>query len=148
MKESVFQNSKICFVLSGIHVTLVLCVCFVDRCLSFCTFSFGHCVVCPSIYRFWLPLWYLQTLFKCNWYNRIMYNISYNTYLLCNIITRRTTSFIYDQMHSYFRFWKHSFLISGSIKPRFTWILKLYAGSVTRNLIKLFRTYLLRSSNQ
>jgi len=25
--------------------SLVLCVCFVDRCLSFCTFSFGHCVV-------------------------------------------------------------------------------------------------------
>jgi hypothetical protein len=23
---------------------------------------FGHCAVCPSIYRFWLPLWYLQTL--------------------------------------------------------------------------------------
>jgi hypothetical protein len=42
---------------------IVLCVCFVDRCLSFCTFSFGHCVVCySSIYRFWLPLWYLQTL--------------------------------------------------------------------------------------
>jgi hypothetical protein len=41
----------------------VLCVCFVDRCLSFCPFSFGHCVVCPSsIYGFWLPLWYLQTL--------------------------------------------------------------------------------------
>ena len=35
---------------------LVLCVCFVDRCLSFCTFSFGHCVICSSsIYRFWLP---------------------------------------------------------------------------------------------
>ena len=32
---------------SGVRVTrsLVLCVCFVDRCLSFCTFSFGHCVV-------------------------------------------------------------------------------------------------------
>ena len=43
---------------------LVLCVCFVDRCLSFCTFSFDHCVVCSSsIYGFWLPLWYLQTLF-------------------------------------------------------------------------------------
>ena len=42
-------------VFSGVHVTqsLVLCVCFVDRCLSFCSFSFGHCVVCPSsIYRF------------------------------------------------------------------------------------------------
>ena len=40
---------------SGVRVTrsLVLCVCFVDRCLSFCTFSFGHCVVwSSSIYRF------------------------------------------------------------------------------------------------
>jgi hypothetical protein len=42
--------------------SLVLCVCFVDRCLSFCTFSFGYCVVCSSsIYGLWLPLWYLQT---------------------------------------------------------------------------------------
>ena len=51
-------------VFSGVHVTrsLVLYVCFVDRCLSFCTFSFGHCVGCSSIYDFWLPLWYLQTL--------------------------------------------------------------------------------------
>jgi hypothetical protein len=31
---------------------LVICVCFVDRCLSFCTFSF---------YGFWLPLWYLHS---------------------------------------------------------------------------------------
>jgi hypothetical protein len=37
-------------VFSGVHVTrsLVLCVCFVDHCLSFCPFSFGHCVVCSS----------------------------------------------------------------------------------------------------
>jgi hypothetical protein len=43
-------------VFSGVRVTrsLVLYVCFVDRCLSFCTFSFGHCVVCSSsIYGFW-----------------------------------------------------------------------------------------------
>jgi hypothetical protein len=35
-------------VFSGVHVTqsLVLYVCFVDCCLSFCIFSFGHCVVC------------------------------------------------------------------------------------------------------
>ena len=42
-------------VLSEVRVTrtLVLCVCFVDYCLSFCTFSFGHCVVCSySIYGF------------------------------------------------------------------------------------------------
>ena len=32
---------------------LVLYACFVDRCLSFCTFTFGHCVVCSSsIYGF------------------------------------------------------------------------------------------------
>jgi len=49
-------------VFSGFRVTrsLVLCVCFVDRCLSFCTFSFVHCV----IYGFLLPLWYLQTLLR------------------------------------------------------------------------------------
>ena len=52
---------------SGVRVTrfLVLYVCLVDRCLSFCTFTFGHCVVCSSsIYGFWLPLWYLQTLLR------------------------------------------------------------------------------------
>ena len=49
------------FLFSGVRVTwsLVLWACFIDRCLSFCTFL-GHCVVCSSsIYRFWLPLWYL-----------------------------------------------------------------------------------------
>ena len=68
------QWSRICLpfrssppVFSGVCVTqsLVLCVCFVDRCLSICAFFFGHCtcVVCSSsIYWFWLPLWYLQSL--------------------------------------------------------------------------------------
>ena len=59
---------SVCF--SGVRVTrsLVLFVCFVDRCLSFCTFTFGHYVVCPSsIYGFWLPLWYLQTLLITDW---------------------------------------------------------------------------------
>ena len=48
----------------GVRVTwsLVLYLCFVDRCLYFSTFSFGHCVVCYSwIYGLWLLLWYLQT---------------------------------------------------------------------------------------
>jgi hypothetical protein len=51
---------------SGVRVTryLVLCVCFVDLCLSFCTLSIDHCVLCSLIYWFWLPLWYLQTLFE------------------------------------------------------------------------------------
>ena len=59
-------------VFSGVRVTrsLVLCVCFVNRCLSFCTFSFSHCVVCSSsIYGLCLPLWYLQTLL-----NNILWN--------------------------------------------------------------------------
>jgi hypothetical protein len=47
----------------GVRVTrsLVLYVYFEDRCLSFCTFSIGYCVVCSSLINgFWLPLWYLQ----------------------------------------------------------------------------------------
>jgi hypothetical protein len=54
-------------VLSGVRVTrsLVVYVCFVDRCLFFCTVSFDKCVVCSSlIYGFRFPLWYLQTLLK------------------------------------------------------------------------------------
>ena len=55
-------------VFSGVCVTrsLVLCVCFVDHCLSFC-----HCVVRPSIYGFLFPfrLWYLETLFKKSCYS-------------------------------------------------------------------------------
>ena len=31
-------------------------LCFLNHCLSFSPFSFGHCIVCPSsIYGFWLP---------------------------------------------------------------------------------------------
>ena len=46
--------------ISNIHI--VSCVVFVDRWLSFCPFSFGHCVVSPcQVYGFWLSLWYLQT---------------------------------------------------------------------------------------
>ena len=45
MKCSLTGQEKVTF--------LVLCVGFVDRCLSFCTFPFGHCVVCSfSIYGF------------------------------------------------------------------------------------------------
>jgi hypothetical protein len=65
--ESLVLNTVVC---SGARVTRssVLCVCFVDRCLSLCSFSFGHCVFCPSlIYGFWLRLWYLQTLLIVNY---------------------------------------------------------------------------------
>jgi hypothetical protein len=51
------------WIFSGVRITrfLVLYICFADRCLSFCTFSFGHCAVCSSsVYGFWLSLWYTQ----------------------------------------------------------------------------------------
>jgi len=37
-------------IFNGVRVTqtLILCVCFVEYCLSFCPFSFGHCVVYSS----------------------------------------------------------------------------------------------------
>jgi hypothetical protein len=49
---------------SGVRVTLslVLCVMFGRSLFVLLSFSFGHCVVCPSIYGFWLSLRYLQTL--------------------------------------------------------------------------------------
>ena len=40
-------RQRLCYdPLSCRYVYSVLIIFFVDRCLSFCTFSFGHCVVC------------------------------------------------------------------------------------------------------
>ena len=52
-------------VFSGVRVTrsLVLYVCFVDRCLSFCTFSFGHCVLLRFTDSDYLPLVSLTLLY-------------------------------------------------------------------------------------
>ena len=57
-------------VFSGVCITrsLGLYVCFVNRCLSICSFSFGHCVVRPSlIYGFWLPPFGIFKLFLIRW---------------------------------------------------------------------------------
>ena len=52
------QRFLVKFVLLDLWMYVIL-----DRCLSFCDFSFGHCVACPfSIYDFWVTLWYLQIL--------------------------------------------------------------------------------------
>jgi hypothetical protein len=48
IEYDIMTNVHPCFCGVRVARSLVLCVCFVDRCLSFCTFSFGHCVVCPS----------------------------------------------------------------------------------------------------
>jgi hypothetical protein len=50
----VHMNSPPFFNVIRVTRSLALCVCFVDRCLSFCSLTFGHCVVCPfSIFGFW-----------------------------------------------------------------------------------------------
>jgi hypothetical protein len=53
--------------------------------LSFCTFSFGHCVVSSSsIYGFWLPLWHHQTLLGTLHCRKWWKNISaLKYYILC-----------------------------------------------------------------
>jgi hypothetical protein len=55
---------------------------FVDCCLSFSTFSFGHCVVwSSSIYRFWLLLWYLLDMTVLFILNLLIDKININLYL-------------------------------------------------------------------
>ena len=83
-------------VFSGVRVTrsLVLHVSFVDRCLSFCTFSFGHCVVCPSsIYQFWkslnlVTLTILETVTELiNW--TVNEFINFRIYLILAFINKK-----------------------------------------------------------
>jgi hypothetical protein len=47
MSFGAWRNSRI-FSCVFCYRSLVLYVCLVNRCLSCCTFSFGHCVVCSS----------------------------------------------------------------------------------------------------
>ena len=70
-------------VLSDVCVTrsLVLYVCFVDRCLSLCTFSFGHCVICSSsIYGFWLLL-LVSSNSSCKEHGGLILNVIHYIYL-------------------------------------------------------------------
>ena len=46
-----FIGPRVAVEVIGGKLFLVLCVYFVDRCLSLCTFSFGHCVVCRASKR-------------------------------------------------------------------------------------------------
>ena len=84
-------------VFSGVRVTrsLVLCVCFVNRCLSYCLFSFCHCVVCSSVF------WPLCRLFFCLltivssvllWYTDSDYPFGIFKLFLESIVMPRTTN--------------------------------------------------------
>ena len=60
------------FQLIRVTPSLVLCVCFIDLCLSFCTFALVHCVVCFSSisdYPFDIfNLFTILTIFLVNWH--------------------------------------------------------------------------------
>jgi hypothetical protein len=68
--------------------SLVLCGWFVDRCLSWCTFSFGQCVVySSSIYGLCVPFWYLQNILTIvvSYRSQIFIHV-YSRWLLCKCI--------------------------------------------------------------
>ena len=56
------------FSVVSVAQSLVFCVVFSLSVFVFLFFSFDQCVVCPSIYRVWLPLRYLQTLLVLSCY--------------------------------------------------------------------------------
>ena len=74
-----FLCSVLCASVGLVLLDLQLPVqCFVGRCLFFCSFSFGHCIVCPSsIYGFGL-----QTLVSSNFSCRYRHNITDKNYHL------------------------------------------------------------------
>ena len=56
-----FTDSTDSDYLFGIYWPLC-CLSFALQILITCLVSIGHCVVCPSLYRFWLPVWYLLAI--------------------------------------------------------------------------------------
>jgi hypothetical protein len=69
------QSSPLVFSRVRVTRSLALCISYVDRYLSFCTFSVGHCVVChSSMYGFLLTLRYLQTLTTVSKYLILAFN--------------------------------------------------------------------------
>ena len=89
-------------VFSVVRVTrsIALCVCFVDRRLTFSFFSFGHCVVCPSYTDSDYPILYLQTLLINST------NINRINHLSTHLITVHKETMVYDVGHPGPGFWQ------------------------------------------
>ena len=65
-------------------------LCFVDRCMSFCTCSFGHFVVCSSsIYSFWLPFGIFKLFSKFK--GQSLIEMTFGTMRLCHCIVCHTS---------------------------------------------------------
>ena len=84
---------------SGIRIARCIVFC-VDYCLSFYPFSIGHCAVCSSsIYGFWLPLWYPQTLLTSD--ITITRGLCTNNRKQCIKVTRRDDTILFNQLKHY-----------------------------------------------
>jgi hypothetical protein len=131
-------------VLSGVRVTrsLVLYVCFVDRCVSFCIFSFGHCVVCSSIYGFWLPSCYLQTILilKHSRFGHLMQFLFFHDDVILEggrnyrKIKGDHIRLAWIKLAHYFQMKRFPYALSKSAKPlRFSETLTFHENEITEN---------------
>ena len=82
-----------------------MCSCFVDHCLSFCSFSFGQCISCPSIYGFCLPLLHLQPFLTCyilykNLYNYVFQEDNWSVLLLNDLVYQEDWQIIYPNVNT------------------------------------------------
>jgi hypothetical protein len=92
-------------VFSWVCVTrsLALCLCFVDRCLSFCTFSFGHCVLLRYTdcdYPFGIFNFFLQNIYLLIYF--ILSASLQHTYLHMYFMLSANVHHIYWHMYSMF----------------------------------------------
>ena len=97
-----FQQSNCVFSRVRVTRTLVLCVCFVDRCLSFYPFSFGHCVLSFDLRILFTPLVSSNSFFFrikvriCV----VSYTIVHQSLMFCSNRSQLIGQFINTQLNS------------------------------------------------
>jgi hypothetical protein len=96
---------------NGVRVTrsLILCEELCRSLFVLLSFFFCHCVVCPSMYEFWLPVWCLQprlswlhhfTKRKCGRFWHIKNSLVSNPFYISVYINRKSTKmfFVFGQL--------------------------------------------------
>jgi hypothetical protein len=64
-----------------------------------CSFCFGHCIVCPSIYGSWLPLWYLQTLFRSVCFGHCIVSFNLRLLITALVSSNSSPSFLFRSLY-------------------------------------------------
>ena len=117
-------------------------------------FFFCHCIVCPSIYGFWLPLWYLQAslcpfaLFLlslyCLFFFYLLLLITFLVPLRFSLSFCPFSFVIVLSVLFYLRFWLPFWYLQASLCPFALFILSLYCLSFF--YLRLLITFLVSSS--